>query len=164
MTTEAHELPDFARKQIGRTFPTLYDTVEEGAVRKYLQAMGEAADPYADPRDPTRLRHAPALFLATLAKYPLGSQPPRETDGLGGIQETFDVDLPLERTIVGGQEWDFHRLPRIGERIAVQTRISDIKRTRGRLSNEMYVVTKEITYRDASGELIAVCWHQRVKR
>ncbi len=164
MTTDVLELPEPAKAQIGKTFQTLYDTIEEGAVRKYIQAMGDSFERYLDPNDPGRLLYAPPLFVSTLAKYPIGSEPPHTTDGLGGTQETFDVDLPLKRTVVGGQEWELHRLPRIGERVAIETRIADIKRTLGRKSNEMYIVIKEVTYRGTTGDVISVVKHTRVKR
>jgi len=161
--SEAPTLPPAVAAEIGRTYPPVSEVVEAGAVRRYLQAMGEPIERYTAPDRPDELVHVPPLFLQVLGRQPLGTPPPRE-DGLGGTMEANEPDLPLRRAVVAGGEWEFYRPVRIGERITIQMRIANIERKTGRQSGEMYLLTKEMLFLDAAGQPVAVWRHFRVRR
>jgi acyl dehydratase len=161
--SEAPALPAAIAAEIGRTYPPVTEMVEAGAVRRYLQAMGEPFEPYLAADGSGELGFAPPLFLQALGRQPLGTPPPRE-DGLGGTMESNEPDLPLRRAVVAGGEWEFNRPVRIGERITVQMRIANIERKTGRQSGEMYLLTKEMQFLDAAGDPVAVWRHFRVRR
>ncbi|MBI2911578.1 MAG: MaoC family dehydratase N-terminal domain-containing protein [Chloroflexi bacterium] len=160
-------IPDAARAMVGQEMESVTDTIESGAIRRYAQAMGNPSPLYLDEEYARGTRYggviAPPLFLGTLAAYPPGYPEPSE-DGIGGRTAAEQVDLPLKRVIVGGQEWEFFEPARPGDRITVTSRLVELRETVGRQSGPMIVNVKESTYTNQRGQVVAICRHTRLLR
>lgn len=152
---------------IGQEMESVTDAVERGAIRRYAQAMGNADPLYLEEEYARRTRYggiiAPPLFLGTLAAYPRGYPEPGE-DGIGGRTAAEQVDLPLKRVVVGGQEWEFFEPVRPGDRITITSRLAELRETVGRESGPMIVNVKESTYTNQAGQVVAICRHTRLLR
>jgi hypothetical protein len=97
------------RRAVGRPYPPIVATIGEKAVRRYCRAVGRPFD-----------GRVPWLFLASLGADQ--APPSTRADGLSGRATSYPLDIPLERSVVGGQEWDFARRPRLGETLTIDAR------------------------------------------
>ena len=165
--SEGSLIPDAARAMVGQEMESVSDTVEQGAIRRYAQAMGNTNPLYLDEEYARETPYggiiAPPLFLGALAAYPPGYPEPSE-DGIGGRTAAEQVALPLKRVIVGGQEWEFFEPVRPGDRILITSRLVELRETVGRESGPMIVNVKESTYTNQHGQVVAACRHTRLLR
>lgn len=164
---EGSLIPETPRAMIGRELETVTDTVELGAIRRYAQAMGNPNPLYLDEGYARQTRYggiiAPPLFLGALGAYPPGYPEPGE-DGIGGRTAAEQVELPLKRVLVGGQEWEFLGVVRPGDRITITSRLVELRETVGRQPGPMIVNVKESTYTNQHGQVVAICRHTRLLR
>src|SRR5215213_7704339 len=131
------------RRAIGRPYPPIVATIGEEAVRRYCRAVGRPFD-----------GRVPWLFLASLGADQ--APPSTRADGLSGRSTSYPLDIPLERSVVGGQEWDFARRPRIGETLSIGARYVSIEERVGRASGPMVITVLEVTFADADGRPVAI--------
>src|SRR5713226_4508197 len=110
MSAEESLIPEEARALVGQVLGVYSEVVERGAIRRYCQAMGNLNPLYLDEEYARDTRYggviAPPLFINSVAVYPPGTPEPGE-DGVGGRIQAEQVELPLKRVVVGGQEWEF---------------------------------------------------------
>src|SRR5262249_30027796 len=94
----------------------------------------------------------PWLFLASLGADQ--APPSTRADGLSGRATSYPLDIPLERSVVGGQEWDFTRRPRIGETLTIGARYVSIEERVGRPSARMVITVPEVPFAAADGRRV----------
>jgi hypothetical protein len=122
-------------------------TIEAGPVRAFAQSLGD---------DPARYRDAGGGSLGTPVTWPF-VMPYWSDLGEGGAAG-FPMDRlrgPGRMILHGEQEFEFGRSPRVGETLVGEGRISDVsEKATSSATMEFYV--REITWRDAAGEVVVV--------
>jgi len=134
---------DEVRKQIGnKAEPRTYE-VERGAIRRFAEAIGDPNPLFNREEEARNSRFggmiAPPTFLRSMmAAFP-----------------EVKIDLPGNRGLDGGSDWEYFVPIRVGDRITVQTKIADIRESEGRLG-PMVFTTIETSYTNQFGQLCAL--------
>ena len=143
MSTPTSFLTEEMRQQtIGLESPPVTMEVEKGAIIKFARAIGDDNPLWADEVAARKSRYggliAPPTFLRSM-----GSQEPQ-----------LPFDVPFQRGLDGGSDWEYFGSVRPGDRITCVARITDIKERTGRLGVMLFVTTT-ISYRNQFDELVA---------
>ena len=149
---------------IGREAPLLEAThpVEASEVRRFHHATMDPAPRYWDPDSPGARRCGgvvapPGFPVHALRRAPAADDPLEHDDhgGLGGYGRSLrpglpPLDLPLERLLNGGYQYEVFRYARIGERIVCRSRYKDIYQRDGSTGPMVFVVIED-DYATADG-------------
>lgn len=145
------------------------DPVEQGAVRRFAQAVMDDDPAYAGPGDAGRTDSnaaryggpvAPPLFPAAMFRRPFGAPDLLQAraadpdfDGLAGGPRDGLPDLPLPGYAIlnGGNEVELYRFARHGEQVLQRSRYADIQERESK-SGPMLLVIIETDYVTATGE------------
>ena len=138
------------------------DPVEQGAVRRFAQAVMDDDPAYAGGGNAARYDGpvAPPLFPAAMFRRPFGAPDllqARATDpdfdGLAGGPRDGLPDLPLPGYAIlnGGNEVELFRFARHGEQVLQRSRYADIQERESK-SGPMLLVIIETEYVTATGE------------
>lgn len=164
-------LTDAVRAYIGMSSETelACDAVEQGAVRRYAQAIMDDDPAFMDDAAAAHFGGAvaPLLFPTHMFRRAFGSPDPLQArandpdfDGVAdGIGATAAQGLPeIEplrglRLMNGGSAFEFYRHARQGERVTVRSRYADIAE-RETSQGPMVLVTVESEFRTSAGELL----------
>jgi acyl dehydratase len=131
------------RKQIGKTAePRTYE-VERGAIRRFADAIGDSNPLFNSESEARKTRFGsmiapPTFYRSMMAAFP-----------------EVKIDLPGNRGLDGGSDWEFFEPVRPGDRITVQTKIADIRESEGRLG-PMVFTTIETSYTNQFGQVCAL--------
>jgi acyl dehydratase len=175
------------RKYVGmRSEPaTACDPVEPGAVRRFVQAVGDDDPVYWDAAyaatTPYGVPVAPPLYVSHVARRPPGTPDPFDrfagqpdldgSDGAfvaAGAPQTHgrrlpEVDVPQVRLLNGGVEAEFFALPAHGDRITSVFEYVDVYEREGRSGPMVFVVT-ETTAENQDGRLLARVRNTTIRR
>ena len=133
-------LTDAIRAYIGvaSTTELACDAVEPGAVRRFAQAIMDESPEYAEGTGPNRYGGpvAPPLYVNHIVRRPLGAPDPiqqraPDPDFDGYVPQAGLPEIePLRGFAIlnGGEEFEFYRYARHGERVLVTQRYSGIHR------------------------------------
>lgn len=117
-------------------------TVERGAIFNFVQAIGDANPAYHDEAAARKTGYgtliAPPTFLRCMRL----------------VQPELPFDLPFERLLDGGSDWEYFQLVRAGDQITAVGRVSDISERSGRVGLMVFIKTM-ITYRNQFDEIAA---------
>lgn len=134
MTASATFLTEEMRQQaIGQESSPVTVDVEKGAIIKFAQAIDDDNPIFNDEAAARSSRYgaliAPPTFLRSVivarAEYPF--------------------EIPYDRLLDGGSEWEYFEPVRAGDRISAISRIIDISERKGRMGL-MVITTYKITY------------------
>lgn len=134
MTASATFLTEEMRQQaIGQESSPVTVDVEKGAIIKFAQAIDDDNPIFNDEAAARSSRYgaliAPPTFLRSVivarAEYPF--------------------EIPYDRLLDGGSEWEYFEPVRAGDRISAISRIIDISERNGRMGL-MVITTYKITY------------------
>ena len=129
---------------MGTDLGTQTIVIEQGPVRAFASAIDDDPDRYTGAGAPT-----PPTWPFSMAYWGLmGAKPPAglPLDKLRG---------PGRMILHGEQEFEFHRVPRVGETLTGSGRISDVyEKDSGSATMEFYV--REMSWSDAAGEPVVV--------
>ncbi len=134
---------DEVRKQIGKAAePRTYE-VERGAIRRFADAIGDSNPLYSNEVEARKTRFGgviapPTFYRSMMAAFP-----------------EVKIDIPGNRGLDGGSDWEFFEPVRPGDRITVQSKIADIRESEGRLG-PMVFTTIETSYTNQLGQLCAL--------
>jgi acyl dehydratase len=170
-------LPKEAKTYIGvRSKPEFAcDHVEEGAVRRYAQAIMDDDPIYSSASADNHFGGpvAPPLFPAHMFRRPFGSEDAVQAnannpdfDGAGvSTTQGLPPVKPLEdwTLLNGGLEVEFFRYARVGERVQVQSRYLDIQERETR-TGSMVLVIQENEYRTDTDELLLRVRRTHIRR
>ena len=127
---------------IGREGPPMTMEVERGAIIKFAEAIGDDNPLWNDEAVARRSRYggliAPPTFLRSLRV---------------GLPE-LPFEIPFDRRLDGGSDWEYFQPVRPGDRIQAVARITDLRERSGRMGL-MIFMTSEITYRNQFDEVVA---------
>ena len=127
---------------IGREGPPMTMEVERGAIIKFAEAIGDENPLWNDEAVARRSRYggliAPPTFLRSLRV---------------GLPE-LPFEIPFDRRLDGGSDWEYFQPVRPGDRIQGVARVIDLRERSGRMGL-MIFMTSEITYRNQFDEVVA---------
>lgn len=151
MTAPATFLTEEMRQQaIGQeSLPATFE-VEKGAIIKFAQAIGDDNPVFNDEVAARSSRYggliAPPTFLRSVivprAEYPF--------------------EMPYDRLLDGGSEWEYFEPVRAGDRITAVSRIADMNERTGRMGL-MVMTTYVITYRNQFDQVVATQTNTSIK-
>lgn len=129
---------------IGRESPPRSEEVQKGAIRRFVNALGDHNPLYEDEEFAKRSRYggkiAPPLFAITFNR----ERRPQPDNRLG------------KGTVNAGNEFEFFRPIRAGDVITHTTKLADVKQRRGKLGR-MFILTHETTCVNQRDERVAIC-------
>jgi acyl dehydratase len=143
MSTESNYLTDEMREQaIGTQGEPAVLAVEKGAVERFAEAISDPNPLWNDEATARKGRYgglvAPPTFLRSVRfRYP-----------------QLPFDIPFDRLLDGGSEWEYFEPVRVGDRITAVARIADVSERPGRLGTMLFTVT-EVTYTNQLNETVA---------
>jgi hypothetical protein len=137
--------------------------VEASEVRRFHHATMDPAPRYWDAAWASGSRYgslvAPPAFPVHAFRRPADAPDPLDPDAerdFGGMSKQLRpglpiVDVPLERMLSGGYEYEFFRYARIGEKVFRRSRYRDIYQRDGKSGPMVFVLVEE-TYTTGAGE------------
>ena len=142
--SEAGAIAEQFRNLIGIESEPVSKEVEKGAIRRYVQAIGDTDPIYVDEEAAGKSRYggivAPATFLLTIGRT---RRPPRVDSSLG------------RGGVNAGNEFEFLQPLRPGDVITVTRKIADVKERTGKLGKMVIRITEE-TFVNQNGEKVGV--------
>ena len=143
MSTSTPLLTEEMRQQaigLERSSPTV--EVEKGAIIKFAQAIGDDNPLFNDEVEARRSRYggliAPPTFLRSITS----------------IRPDVPFNLPLNRLLDAGSDWEYFEPIRVGDRITATAQITDVSERTGRLG-VMVFNTTVVTYRNQLDQVVA---------
>jgi acyl dehydratase len=123
--------------------------------QRYAQAVGDLNPLYFDEAAARAAGYRTMIAPPTFVQYALVQGRPLDqvrTDGL--FVGPRPLVLKVERTMFGGEEWDFVAPVHVGDTITGVTRLADLDEKQG--SKGPFVrITRETTYTNQDGEVVA---------
>ena len=117
--------------------------VEKGAILRFAEAMDDPNPLWNDEVKARRSRHggiiAPPTFLRT-ARLAIPELP---------------FEVPFQRILDGGSEWEYFEAVRVGDRVTATTLIADLRERAGSLGPMMFVIF-EVSYVNQLEQTVAI--------
>jgi acyl dehydratase len=144
---EGSLITDELRELIGVSSEPIIFKVEEGAIQRYAQAIGDPNPLYNDPDYASRTRYGRLLAPPGFTGWPVKAD--RPTDKLF---ETLEKAGAPSRVLDGGVEFEFIDPVGAGDILTATTRIASITERETRLGKTMFT-TVEITFVNQTGNV-----------
>ena len=143
MTTPASFLTDeMSRKAIGqKSAPTTVE-VEKGAIIKFAQAIEDDNPIYNDEKAARESRYGGLIA------------PPTFLRSVGVDRPEYPFEMPFNRLLDGGSDWEYFHPIRVGDRITAISEIADINERTGRMGL-MIITSIVVTYRNQFDQIAA---------
>ena len=143
MSTSTPLLTEEMRQQaIGRETSPVTAEIEKGAIIKFAQAIGDDNPFFNDEEAAAKGPHGalitPPTFLRTITT----------------VRPELPFDLPLERLLDGGSDWEYFVPIKAGNKITAVGRITEVSERTGRLG-VMVFMTVVITYTNQNNQVVA---------
>ena len=145
---EGSLITDELRKLIGVSSEPIIFKVEEGAIQRYAQAIGDPNPLYNDPDYASKTRYGRLLAPPGFTGWPVKAD--RPTDKLF---ETLAKAGAPPRVLDGGVEFEFIEPVGAGDVLTATTRIASITERETRLGKTMFT-TVEITFVNQTGNVV----------
>ena len=133
---------EMRERAIGTESPPTTTEVEKGAIVKFAQAIGDDNPLF---NDEVEARKSPYGGLIA---------PPTFLRSMVAVRPELPFELPLERLLDGGSDWEYFEPVRAGDRITALGKITDISERTGSLGL-MVFMTVVITYRNQLDQVVA---------
>jgi acyl dehydratase len=143
VSTQSSFLTEEMRRQaIGLAGPPSVHEVEKGAIIKFAEAIGDGNPVFNDE--------------AAARRSPYGSlvAPPTYLRLASSVRPELPFDVPFDRRLDGGSDWEYFHPIRPGDRITTVSRIGDVVERTGRLG-VMIITTTVTTYTNQFDEVVA---------
>lgn len=141
MSTPTTFLTEEMRTQtIGSESEPVTLDVEKGAIIKFAQAIGDNNPIYNDEATARKTNYGTLIAPPTFLRSVVGIRPP------------IPFELPFERLLDGGSDWEYFQPVRAGDRITATARITDIQERTGRVGLMIFITTV-ITYMNQFDEV-----------
>ena len=143
MTTPASFLTEEMRNQaIGQKSEPRSIDIEKGAIIKFAQAIEDDNPLYNDE------------MVARDSRYGGLIAPPTFLRSVGVDSPPYPFDMPFNRMLDGGSDWEYFHPVRAGDRITAISEIADINERIGRMGL-MVITSIVVTYRNQFGQVAA---------
>jgi acyl dehydratase len=140
-------ITDELRKLIGMTLDTIVFNVEEGAIQRYAQAIGDPNPLYNDPDFARKTKYGRLLAPPGFTGWPIKA---------GRLSERLIASLAKagapSRLLDGGIEFEFIEPIGAGDVLTATTKIANITERETRLGKTMFT-TLETTFVNKKGDL-----------
>jgi len=140
-------ITDELRKLIGMTLDTIVFHVEEGAIQRYAQAIGDPNPLYNDPDFARKTKYGRLLAPPGFTGWPIKA---------GRLSERLIASLAKagapSRLLDGGIEFEFIEPIGAGDVLTATTKIANITERETRLGKTMFT-TLETTFVNKKGDL-----------
>lgn len=133
---------EMRQRAVGLAGPTVTVEVEKGAILKFARAIGDDNPLWND---------EPAA-----RKSPYGGliAPPTFLRSVGTVRPQLPFDLPFNRLLDGGSDWEYFEPVRAGDRIRSVARITALTERSGRLGVMLFMTTLT-TYTNQFDQVVA---------
>ena len=121
------------RKAIGAELNRVVFDIEHVLIRRFTEAVG-------DPNPIWKEQVPPSLYVAIFAE--------------GGTESFYPFDVPLNRRLDGGGEWEFIQPAMFGDTITSVRRLIDLYEKDGKLGRMLFLV-RETTWTNQRNEIVA---------
>ena len=143
MTSPPTFLTEEMRQQaIGVESPPITVEVEKGAIIKFAQAIGDDNPVFNDEIAARNTRYGGLIAPPTFLRSVIVERP------------EYTFEMPYDRLLDGGSEWEYFEPVRAGDRITAVSRITDMSERTGRMGL-MVMTTYVITYRNQFDQVVA---------
>ena len=143
MTTPASFLTEEMRNQaIGQKSEPRSIDIEKGAIIKFAQAIEDDNPLYNDE------------MVARDSRYGGLIAPPTFLRSVGVDRPPYPFDMPFNRMLDGGSDWEYFHPVRAGDRITAISEIADNNERIGRMGL-MVITSIVVTYRNQFGQVAA---------
>ena len=143
MSTPVSFLTDEMREQaIGTESKPVTILVEKGAIVNFAQAIGDSNPIYND-EIVARKSQSGTLIV-----------PPTFLRSIRDVQPEIPFEIPFERLLDAGSDWEYFEPVRVGDQITAVGRIVDISERSGRIGLMIFINTL-ITYSNQFNEVAA---------
>jgi acyl dehydratase len=133
---------EMRRQAIGVESPPVTMEVEKGAIIRFAEAISDNNPLWNDEPAARQTRYggliAPPTFLRSMR----------------AVRPELPFELPFNRALDGGSDWQYFQVIRPGDRITASARVTDIRERPGRLGLMIFITT-EITYCNQFDEVVA---------
>ncbi len=133
---------EMRQKSIGAEGKPTVLEVEKGAIKRFAEALG----------DPNPLWNDEAA--ARKGRYGGIVAPPTFLRSIRFQRPDLPLEIPFNRLLDGGSEWEYFGPVRAGDRITAIARIADVSERSGRLGLMLFTVF-EVTYTNQLDEVVA---------
>ena len=148
-------LTDEIRALIGREVSyTAPEELGRAAIRYFAIATHDEDPLYTDD-DHARANGYPSVIAPPTLICETNQYMRGRPDADGYIGHRWDIPLRDARVVRGGHDYEFHRPVLPEDRVTARWRIADIQEKTSRRGTPMLVVVSEVTYTNASGDLLA---------
>ena len=121
--------------------PTVLE-VEKGAIIRFAEAVEDPNPLWNDDAASRQSRYGGLIAPPTFLRSARVERP------------ELPFDVPFNRLLDGGSEWEYFQPVRVGDRIATVARTEDVSERSGRLGPMIFIVT-HITYTNQLGQVVA---------
>ena len=141
-TPESFLTEEMRQKAIGLEGAPTITEVEKGAIVKFAEAIGDDNPVFNDEAASRESQYGGLIAPPTFLRSVLPSRP------------ELPFDLPFDRRLDGGSDWEYFYPVRPGDQITSVARIDDISERPGRLGLMIFMTTV-ITYTNQLGQIVA---------
>ncbi len=163
--TQDSLITDEARAMIGKETEPVTGEVYAKEIRRFCYAVGDLNPLYLDEEAAAKSKNkgivAPPMFF----EIPTVQEYPQEQLKVDGLPLTTNLRPPLKvtRRMAGGNEVEFFKPMRPGDRITRVSKITDIFEKDGR-SGRLVFTVYEHKYTNQDGELVAIAKQTGISR
>ena len=146
--TDASLITDKLRALIGVPSEPIMFKVEEGAIQRYAQAIGDSNPLFNDPDYAARTRHGRLLAPPGFTGWPV-----KTTRAMEKLFESLIEAGGPARVLDGGVEFEFFEPIGAGDVLTATLRIASITERETKLGRTMFT-TAETTYVNQKGQVV----------
>ncbi|MFC1847792.1 MaoC family dehydratase N-terminal domain-containing protein [Chloroflexota bacterium] len=144
-------VPDELKEYIGKIDPPHVREVEQGAIRRYADAVGNGNPLYYDIEYASESAQGTIIAPPGFFGWSMASVPTSE--GIIGLMTAL-INAGYYRILDGGMSYEFFLPVRAGDILIASPRVKDVQAKEGK-SGTMIVCDFETTYLNQNGDLVA---------
>ena len=141
-TTPSFLTEEMRQQAIGSESEPKVLEVEKGAIIKFAEAIGDDNPVYNDEAAARASKYGGLIAPPTFLRSAVSARP------------DLPFDVPFDRVLDGGSDWDYFQPVRPGDRITAVSRIEDINERNGSIGL-MLIQTIVITYTNQFDQVVA---------
>jgi acyl dehydratase len=144
-------VPDELKEYIGKIDPPHVREVEQGAIRRYADAVGNGNPLYYDIEYAGESAQGTIIAPPGFFGWAMASVP--SSEGIIGLMTAL-INAGYYRILDGGMSYEFFLPVRAGDILIASPRVKDVQAKEGK-SGTMIVCDFETTYLNQNGDLVA---------
>ena len=145
-------ITDELRKLIGRTLDTIVFKVEEGAIQRYAQAVGDPNPLFNDPDSAGKTKYGRLMAPPGFTGWPAKAGRPTEK-----VFAVLTKAGAPPRVLDGGIEFEFIEPIGAGDVLTATSKIAKVTERETKLGKTMFT-TAEVTYLNQKGNVALRSW------